>query len=43
MSPQNFKSLIKNFGISTLNNRYQFILKSDLLMDYFNEIYEDIY
>ena len=43
ISPQNFKSLISNFGISSLNNRYQFILKSDLLMDYFNEIYEDIY
>lgn len=43
ISPLTFRNLIKNFGISNLNDRYQFILKSDLLMDYFNEIYEDIY
>lgn len=39
--PLSFSDLIHEFGISTIPERYQFHLHSDLLMDYLNEIYED--
>ena len=34
--PINYKTLIKEFGYSTINKRYQHILESDMLMKYFN-------
>lgn len=40
-SPLSFLELSKEFGISSIDRRYQFFLHSDLFMDYLNEIYED--
>ena len=39
--PLSFSELTHEFGISSIPERYQFYLHSDLLMDYLNEIYED--
>ena len=39
--PLSFSELTHEFGISSIPERYQFHLHSDLLMDYLNEIYED--
>ena len=41
--PINYKTLIKEFGYSTINKRYQHILESDMLMKYFNQVQENDY